>query len=239
MDIGNILISCHEAKEQLVVPQGITHLEDNLKSCSKSLEEVYLPNSLTKIGKRAFWKCSNLKSIVFPPYLETIGEEAFCECDSLESITLSSCITEIKDGAFKACKNLRSVTIMQDDLPKEPGYVIVMGKEAFANCPKLEQVIIETEVQFWKEAVFENTGLKEFIFPDGMEKAELSERMFENCKDLKKVVLPRGVWELPEDFFKGCTRLQEVIRKDEGWQELEDDRIQKFFDNDAGNYKSM
>ena len=51
--------------------------------------------------------------------------------------------------------------------------------------------------------------------------AYLSERMFENCHDLKKIVLPRNLEEIEQDAFRGCKRLNEIVKKDEEWQEVE------------------
>ncbi len=61
----------------LIVPDGITHLNDYAFSGCTSLVSVRLPDGLVHIGSHAFSFCTNLEEIVLPDDVVYMGYEAF------------------------------------------------------------------------------------------------------------------------------------------------------------------
>ena len=139
-------------------------LGDNCKelgpSCfinCKNLEYVKMPKTCRVIGEYAFYGCENLKYVTcidkndcYPVFeygahafdgctnlsnliiwgSPNIGEYAFTGCTSITSVSIDSDTKEIGAHAFDGCSNLESVIIWGDDT--------LVGKDAFANCPKLK-----------------------------------------------------------------------------------------------------
>ena len=224
MKIGNILIECDPQGKKLVIPDGITHLGEALcyKDEFDEVEELVLPDSLIVIGTEAFYGLEKLKQIDFGNSLEEIGDAAFACCTSLKEIKLPGTITWIGEQAFECCKSLEKVYISSGMSSDGIGYIEQICEAAFRHCNSLVDFQCEKRVEDWGREVFSKTAFEEFVCPDMVEsRIYLSERMFEYCTNLKRIVLPRDLEEIESDAFEGCKRLNEIVKKDEEWQEVE------------------
>ena len=74
----------------VVIPQSVTRIDDEIFSGHKEITNVTLPAGLTSIGKGAFTKCSGLSSVVIPESVTCIGKKAFAECGRLKYIICST-----------------------------------------------------------------------------------------------------------------------------------------------------
>ncbi|MBQ8381424.1 MAG: leucine-rich repeat protein [Clostridia bacterium] len=99
-------LSYSGALREIVIPEGVTRIEDNTFSGAFSLETLTLPESLTAIGKRAFFGCSALKSVVIPDNVISIGDEAFSNCTSLSDVSISPSVAYIGTNTFLGCSSL-------------------------------------------------------------------------------------------------------------------------------------
>lgn len=95
--------------EDLVIPDGITQIEDYTFSRCLSITNVSFPNSLKTIGFNAFSDCINLKKVIIPNSVTNINGESFKNCDSLTSISIGKSVKTIGGGAFSNCNALRTV----------------------------------------------------------------------------------------------------------------------------------
>lgn len=104
-------------------------IEDYAFAGCTALESISIPTETTEIGDHAFEGCTNLSSLHIwgSP---SIGEYAFAGCTSITSVSISLDTKGIGEHAFDGCTNLESVHIWDDDT--------IVGKDAFANCPKLK-----------------------------------------------------------------------------------------------------
>ena len=100
------------------------------KNCT-SLEEVSIPKSTRLVGEAAFEGCSSLESVIFWGGKE-IGDYAFRNCTRLEEISIPREITKVGISAFEGCTSLESVIVWGDN--------VAFGVNAFANCPKLDEM---------------------------------------------------------------------------------------------------
>ncbi len=73
--------------------------------------EVILPNGITKIENQAFYYCSSLTKVVLPETLTSLGVESFAYCNLLDDVKIPAGITEIPNSAFYKCKSLKTLSL--------------------------------------------------------------------------------------------------------------------------------
>lgn len=95
-----------------------------------------------------------------------------------------------------------------------------IGKNAFANCSKLESVIFSESVRtIEQEAFFNCENLKQVVFPE-VKSVDIGSWAFYGCKSIDTLMLPKNV-RLSSSVFSGCSNLK-VLRLP--------DRIESFID---------
>lgn len=90
----------------VVIPEGVTVIDDYaFKGCS-SLTSVVIPESVTKIGTDAFMDCSSLESVTIPKSVTEIKVMAFWGCTSLKYVEIPESVTNIEGCVFVKCPSL-------------------------------------------------------------------------------------------------------------------------------------
>ena len=143
----------------MVVPKGITTIEENTFYNCEALSSVELPEGLKTIAGEAFSTCGALRSVELPKGLTSIGTSAFGFSTNLSEVTIPTSVTEIGDGAFSGTA-LTSVAIPAG--VKELGGVfpgcLNLGKVTlpeglegldgtFSACEKLTEITIPASVK--------------------------------------------------------------------------------------------
>jgi hypothetical protein len=95
----------------LVIPDGVTNIGNNVFSGCSSLSSVIISNSVTNIGSGAFFNCSGLTSAIIGNNVTNIEGYSFYGCSGLTSIELPSSVKSIDGYAFNGCSSLVSVKI--------------------------------------------------------------------------------------------------------------------------------
>ncbi len=209
----------------VVVPEGVTTIDDKAFSGLMQCTRIQLPNSVTSIGMRAFSFCTALTELTLPYNLKEIGSYAFEACEALKELRIPKAVTSIGDGAFSGCNALSQITL--------PDGITRIGKFTFQNCSSLETVTIPDSVTSLGEYVFngcssltgvtipkgvttlgvgsfyECTSLTEFDIPEGITSA--GQYLFTGCTNLERVSFPKGFTFIPNAAFSGCTALKEVV----------------------------
>ena len=143
---------------------GDVRLNKEAFSELENLEEVYFKGD-AKIGAYAFANCISLKNIELGGDCD-IYRFAFYGCTSLEEIDISSTtLTTLPESAFENCESLKSITL--------PESLYKIGKNAFAGCTALEEVIFE-DADGWELYYGENGGLE--FDPKELEDAQKAAR---------------------------------------------------------------
>lgn len=93
----------------LIIPDGVTSIEDYAFYNYEELTSITIPDSVTSIGDSAFADCTSLTSIIIPDSVTSIGYAAFRNCDGLTSITIPDSVTSIKSGAYSSCASLTTI----------------------------------------------------------------------------------------------------------------------------------
>ena len=113
------------ADADLVIPDGVQSLADEVFSNWSGLTSVKIPKSVTSIGEKSFY-FTGLRSITFDQdsSLTSIGNNAFYNT-ALSTVTLPSSLTSLGSTVFQNCSNLTSAVIN--------GNISSVGSNIFSN----------------------------------------------------------------------------------------------------------
>lgn len=187
--------------ESVVIPVGVTTIEDAAFIGCSGLVSVLIPDTVTSIGASAFSGCSRLESIVIPEGIDRIVRGTFSGCASLESVVIPDAVTSIGVHAFNDCVSLTSVVI--------PDGVTSIGAEAFSHCTRLESIVIPEGVTTIRARTFRLCQrLESVVIPNTV--TIIEEAAFTYCTRLVSVVVPEGVKRIEKNAFLSCTGLVAV-----------------------------
>ena len=210
----------------LVIPDGVTIIDDSAFRDCTGLTSVTIPDSVTSIGDAAFEGCIGLRSITIPGSVTSIGSNAFYNCDGLTSITIPGSVTSIGDSAFYGCTNIVTATmptIAIDRVSQDSLRTVVLtsgvsiGAEAFRGCVTLTSVTIPDSVTSLGYSAFEGcAGLTSVTIPDSV--TSIGTWSFYDCDGLTSVTIPSSVASIGYQAFYGCSGLTSVTFEDTtGW----------------------
>ena len=221
-----------ELVTELVIPKGVTSIENYAFYNCNSLTSINIPQNVTSIGGNAFYGCSslervtincanvgnwfkgnsNIKEIILGEDVSSIGSSAFYGCSSLTTITIPESVTSIGKEAFYGCNSLTSINI--------PERVTSIGDEAFYKCSSLTAVHI-SNIEAWCKISFgssysnplyyaQNLYLNgvlvtELVIPEGV--TSIGNYVFYNCSSLTSINIPEGVASIGSSAFLGCSSL--------------------------------
>ncbi len=202
-DYGNPLYYAHnlylnnELVTDLVIPDGVTGIGDEVFRYCSSLTSINISDSVTSIGNYAFEDCSSLTSVTIGNGVTSIGNYAFYNCSSLTSVTIGNGVTSIGEYAFSCCYSLTSVTI--------PDSVTSIGEYAFYNCSSLTSVTIGSGVTSIGDAAFWNCrSLTSVTIGNGV--TSIGDNAFDAC------------FYLTDITYNGTKAEWKKITKEDGWK---------------------
>jgi len=133
-DQNRNVIRGYKGSTNMVIPYGVTLIDNNANLRNKSISSVIMPSSVIRIGDSAFYQ-NLLTGLTIPDSVISIGNSAFYD-NRLTSVFIGKNVTSIGECAF--WKNrLNSVTI--------PDSVTSIGIVAFAEND-LKSIIIGANV---------------------------------------------------------------------------------------------
>ncbi len=208
----------------VVVPEGVTTIDDSAFNGLTQCSRIQLPNSVTSIGKWAFGFCRSLTSLTLPYNLEEIGASAFHGCTGLTQLRIPKSVTAIGDSAFAYCSGLtelvlpEGLTVIEDSTFQNcdslthiiiPERVTAMGEYVFNGCDRLTGVTLPKGLTSLNVGTFYNcTGLTEFAVPEGI--TSMGKHVFSGCTALEAVTLPKSLTGIPQYAFLNCAALKEI-----------------------------
>ena len=92
---------------------------------NEEIKDLVVPDGVTSIGNEVFYGCSGLTSVTIPGSVTGIGDRAFFGCDGLISVAIPCSLTSIGNNAFDGC-DLESVV----SLIEEP-FALIGKNDAF------------------------------------------------------------------------------------------------------------
>ena len=180
---------------------------------------------VTNIGEEAFSGNKNIELVVLPKALTSIADQVFMDCSNLKSVSIPDTVTRIGRGAFGDCTKLAEV-----QLPKG---LTEIPNTFFYGCKSLAKITIPEGVQSVGFNAFEQTLIKEIIFPAALK--TLDTDVVAWCEKLEKIVfkgstpptidyssLKRKVENPPLKIYVPKGKKQTYIDSSEEWKDLEE-----------------
>lgn len=192
--------------QSITLPETLTTIGDYAFQ-SSALESIYIPASVNNIGQYAFSE-SKISTVIFDEdnMLSSLGKYAFYKCANLKKVQFSenSKFTSINEYSFYQCSLLSDI--------KLPESVKSIDSNAFYETSSLTSIELPSNLSYTGSYAFYKSGLEKLILPDALNYS-LSEyditrgyhySYFEECKNLKEVVLGAKLHTLPNKMFYGC-----------------------------------
>ncbi len=224
IDSNGMLTKYNGSSSEIVIPDGVTAIGDNVFNGNRTVKSVTLPDSVVSIGNSTFYNCYGLSSINFPDNLKSIGNSAFRGCGSLTNITLPEGLESIGSYAFYNCTKLTGIAIPESITKIEPytfdycdaltsvtipESVTSIGAYAFAFCRHLQTITISDSVKTIEKNAFYNcSSLVSATIPNGI--TSISNSLFEGCSALESIKLPDSVTNIGNRAFYACSSLVSV-----------------------------
>ncbi|MBD5273687.1 MAG: leucine-rich repeat domain-containing protein [Bacteroides sp.] len=230
--------------------KNIKRIEEYTFANCSSLSHIDL-NRVDYIGANAF-SSTAFETIEIPNNILDLGKDAFSNCKSLKSVVIGNGITHLS-FCFTGCDNLINLRIEDGELgitfdkyqkpaallgtynyygyfcslPLKDVYVgrIMNGYSPFYGSKTLESVQLGTSVAqlpdfsytYYKNGIiytayhgtFEDCeNLKSVILSPNI--SSIPDKCFYNCKFLNDISLPQTLCDIPSSTFYGCSNLKDV-----------------------------
>ena len=91
---------------ELVIPNGITVIEEGAFDGLENLKTVVLPDSVIKVEAEAFKGCASLETVQLGNKIADLGNSAFEGCENLSKIVLPASLSTVGKDVFKDCNAL-------------------------------------------------------------------------------------------------------------------------------------
>ncbi|MBE6311285.1 MAG: hypothetical protein E7080_09575 [Bacteroidales bacterium] len=145
-----------------VIPNSVEIIGDDVFKNRTNITSIDLPNNLKSIGKYAFYGCSELTKLVLPETLREVCGYAFYGCSGLTELILPETLRVVGEYAFYGTTNITKEMVVPKNLKSIGTYAFsrnsgikellftdsleVLERDAFAECPNLENVVFTTNV---------------------------------------------------------------------------------------------
>lgn len=188
------------------LPATLETIGDSAFEGCKAMTSVALPEGVSSVGKSAFKSCSAIASVELSDAMTEIVESTFSGCSSLATIAIPASIATIGVSAFENCSALSSVTYSAE------AEITTIGSKAFKDCVALRSVSVPDSVATIAESAFNGcVGILEVKFGDAAQLTTINKEAFTGCKNIVAIVMPNSVTAFGESAFADCTSLRTAI----------------------------
>lgn len=187
------------ANVNIVVPEGITKIANNVFYNYTNLKEVTLPSSITSIENSAFYRCFDmlLTGNELPSSLTSIGSDAFNEATKVIISKIPAGVTVLNDRTFYDCKGLENLDL---------SHITRIGSGCFSYCSNLASVILSQELTSLGSDVFKGTKIVQIDLPIGV--VTIPYRCFYDTP-LMKAIFKGNIRTIESDAFYKCPSLSQ------------------------------
>lgn len=195
---------------EVILPEGLTTIEDAAFANCSALEKLNVPSSVTTLGRwilentqvtsftipdgvtdipESCFYGTDITSIVIPANVTSIGAWAFEGSDKLQSVVIEGNITEIPQSCFIYISSLTSVTL--------PEGVTSIGVDAFNQC-KIASLTLPASLEVIGQRAFSNNGITQLTLPETIKEIQFSAFSYNN---IATIDLPASIQKLASTAF--------------------------------------
>lgn len=189
--------------EEVVIPEGVTHIMSSAFYACDGLKSVSLPPSLQSIDEFAFFLCGKLEKVILPANLVYVGSNAFYACDSLKEVHFLGEVPYISKEVFDNGPMERVFTVPEGEIVAFEGLLgspVTVGEAGTAN---------HTEPVFAFDSInglitgYEGYAARLTIpgMIDGQAVTGIADRAFFGHKWLRILTLEEGIKEIGHSAF--------------------------------------
>ena len=226
---------------ELVVPDGITKINNYAFSGCSGLTSITIPNSVTSIEWGAFYGCSlkkielnckepprcfdynnSIKEVIIGNSVTSIGNYVFQTYSALESIVVDpgNAKYDSRENCNAIIETERNTLVVGCKNSVIPNSVTSIGSSAFSSCSGLTSITIPNSVTSIGSAAFYYcSGLTSITIPNSV--TYIGMTAFSGCSGLTSITIPNSVTYIGENAFTYCSGLKEVHITDlEAWKNI-------------------
>ena len=145
------------------------------------------------VQQSEYWK--EMEGKMYPWYNE---ENTWLK---MRHVVIEEGITSVGIKAFYYCERLESVSL--------PRGIETVGELSLAYTPSLRSVTFASGPRVFKDAVFDRSGIRELIIPEGTERIE--GHLFIDNPSITTVVFPNSMIDMGTAVFRDCPALRTVV----------------------------
>ena len=178
----------------------------------KRVKDLVIPDYIEKINDNVFGYCEFLTSVVIPNSVKSIGDGAFAGCSGIDTVTIGNSVASIGANAFFNCTELKSVNIL--DLASWcridfDGQSLLSNRpHLYLNGKEIKDLVIPDSIVEIKDYAFKSSCLTSITIHDKV--IRIGESAFGDCGELKSVTLGNSVKTIGEFAFADCGELKSV-----------------------------
>ncbi|MBQ8429566.1 MAG: leucine-rich repeat protein [Clostridia bacterium] len=176
---------------KVIIPEGVTHINEYAFANLTALEEVVLPSTLVNIGMGAFYGCEKLKTINLGN-VKFINKQAF-----------SGPWKEIKDENDKVIDGYYAACALEEI---KLDSIVAIGDYSFAYCKLTSLELPESSQSLGVGAFYQNKDLTSVFF--NASKIKLGMYAFAECSALRRIDINAAV--IASYAFQNCSSLASV-----------------------------
>lgn len=125
-----------------------------------------------------------------------LNAEAFQNL-KIRAAKISAHSSKLPARTFYRCDELSDVDLMSD--------FTEIGRECFALCSKLKQIVLPKSIETIKASAFYHCGLSSIILPNSLKR--ISDKAFCECYELKFAVIPKSIEYIAPTAFNACPNM--------------------------------
>ncbi|MBR1744029.1 MAG: leucine-rich repeat protein [Lachnospiraceae bacterium] len=189
------------------IPDGTVSIGPSVFRNNQQIEKVVMPDSVRFMSSTVFEGCRNLYSVRLSKNLEHIATGVFQNCVKLQEINLEETKAAVLgEAVFAGCTRLTHI--------KLPDTCLSIGVKAFSGCSHLSRLELNEGLEYIGDSAIHGGNRQQGGYTP-LHTLELPSTLkyvgnLEGCIDVRRVIYPEGLTELPEYAFSRFDALSEL-----------------------------